>query len=551
MAVIEIAKILVRRGQELQTGIPQLDPGEFGWAQDTEHLYIGKRIAEGAADDENTRILTERDLENVFALIGSAYTTATLNSVYKYRSDVALLQHTTTSTLQVKLDNFNPSITDFGYNPNSAEYTDITDVLKNAVADLFANPGTTWDAEAQRDLRRTLLIPEGLFIVSDTVELPPYAKIVGAGPGLTKITYTNASASLFKTVDADGNDFETLDMRSGVKRARDVHIEGMTLGFDNTLVTATSLLSLDNVLNARVENVVFRTEFDETSVTTYGLVDHGIGVEIRGSGDVGSELCQNVTIDNCRFDGLLTAVRGTGTVVHPIVNNSVFSNLNQGIVLKSEDMLQGPSNGYFSYNSFEDILNEAIYVGENPNNLRGNHLSTQNRFARVGSNVFNEFTTTSATSVISFMSPGNKSVDDYFARRDYAERNTDPTFYYNPLISGTVTIKDSATYKKEILSGSLNAVVLYVPLNGSDQLVTVTYQMSNPILSRKGVITMNIAPDGYVSLTDTYSYNAYPGADPDEPTFNYSLDNIPNNYVSLTISSAQAVTIDYQLDIQT
>jgi hypothetical protein len=58
MAVIEIAKIQVRRGQEHVTGVPQLDPGEFGWAEDTQNLYIGKRISEGASSDENTRILT-------------------------------------------------------------------------------------------------------------------------------------------------------------------------------------------------------------------------------------------------------------------------------------------------------------------------------------------------------------------------------------------------------------------------------------------------------------------------------------------------------------
>ena len=40
MAVIEIAKIQVRRGQENLTGIPQLAPGEFGWAEDTENLSI-------------------------------------------------------------------------------------------------------------------------------------------------------------------------------------------------------------------------------------------------------------------------------------------------------------------------------------------------------------------------------------------------------------------------------------------------------------------------------------------------------------------------------
>ena len=46
MAVIEIAKIQVRRGQESVTGVPQLDPGELGWAEDTQHLYIGKRIVD-------------------------------------------------------------------------------------------------------------------------------------------------------------------------------------------------------------------------------------------------------------------------------------------------------------------------------------------------------------------------------------------------------------------------------------------------------------------------------------------------------------------------
>lgn len=65
MSVIEIASIQVRRGQEHQTGIPKLLPGEFGWAEDTENLYIGKSIAEGAVDEYNTRVLTEKDLHNV------------------------------------------------------------------------------------------------------------------------------------------------------------------------------------------------------------------------------------------------------------------------------------------------------------------------------------------------------------------------------------------------------------------------------------------------------------------------------------------------------
>ena len=84
MAIIEIAKIQVRRGQENQTGMPQLDSGEFGWAEDTEHLYIGKRIADGAVDDNNTRILTENDLVNIFSLIAPGSSVAS-TSTYKYR----------------------------------------------------------------------------------------------------------------------------------------------------------------------------------------------------------------------------------------------------------------------------------------------------------------------------------------------------------------------------------------------------------------------------------------------------------------------------------
>ena len=65
MAVIEIAKIQVRRGQENQTGVPPLAGGEFAWATDNENLYIGLKRADGAARDANIRVLTENDL-NVF-----------------------------------------------------------------------------------------------------------------------------------------------------------------------------------------------------------------------------------------------------------------------------------------------------------------------------------------------------------------------------------------------------------------------------------------------------------------------------------------------------
>ena len=65
MAVIQISKVQVRRGQTRSIGMPQLSGGEFGWSYDQQELYIGNgSVADGAPEVKNTRILTEHDLEN-------------------------------------------------------------------------------------------------------------------------------------------------------------------------------------------------------------------------------------------------------------------------------------------------------------------------------------------------------------------------------------------------------------------------------------------------------------------------------------------------------
>lgn len=505
MAVIEIARIQVRRGQELQTGIPQLEPGEFGWAQDTENLYIGKRISEGASDDENTRILTENDL-NYFKVL-ALNNTSTAASSYRYRENI--LASTTTTSVQVKLDSLNPSLVDFGVTASTGTYVQIDSELQNAINDLFVNV----DPAVRQDRRRILEIPAGLFYLSNTVTLPPYTKLVGAGPGLTKILYTNSTTAMMKTVDIAGNTFETGNMYLTTGSCRDIVIEGITFSFSNSLTSALTLLSIDNVKKATVKDCVFQTEFNSESTTTYGIVTQGVGIHIRGQGDVGSEKCRDVVIENCEFNGLLTGVLATGTVLTPSINNSIFSNLNRGIEFNTSDTLHGPLNGYISYNRFQDILQEGIYVGVNPNGKNSSTLSTQNYFSRVGGLSLNEFTTSSSvTSVISYFSAGNKSVDDYFARRAYVESlNNFNNFYYNPFVRGTTTIADSAVYTKTVIAAhsgaqSTNTFITYVPLNDSTQMVTINYQLASTNQSRSGSIRANIDSNGNTSITDTYNY---------------------------------------------
>ena len=522
MAILEIAKIQVRRGEENVTGIPQLDPGEFGWAQDTEHLYIGKRISEGATSDDNTRILTEQDKSSIVDELGGVLRSllgprdaGASTATYRYR---ALDPHinSTITTIATKLDN-TVSLTDYNV---TASYlpVDITGKLRTAVNDLFRN--SNYDDWQRADARRKLVIPAGNYFISSTIELPPYTYLVGEGQEITTLSLTDSTAVMFKTVDAMGNFFEAENMLDGPKRAREVTIESMTLQYNSapTDPTTPALVYLDNVLNARVEDVTFRTALASTETTTYGLVNGGGGIAIRGTGggfeSGDANLCENININRCRFDSLYTAIDVSGSVVRTVVTNNILNNLDRGVKLYEIDEQISPSNGIISNNRFSNIVKEAIWVNESSN--RTMHISENNFFIQVGNGTDlddNIITSTNTTPVITFNSEGNKTVNDYFHRRLIAD-TSDPSsnFYYAPLVDGLTIIDDSAIFVREIntttnSNGGLTSIAK-IPLTGRDQMATVRYQLYNTFISRKGNIIINIASDGFASLTDVYNFSS-------------------------------------------
>jgi hypothetical protein len=506
MAVLEIARIQIRRGQELQTGIPQLEPGEFGWAEDTEHLYIGKRITEGAVDDTNTRILTENDL-NLFSTL--ANNTYTVHSSYRYRSGTDYIESVQT-TVQGKLDSFNPSLTDFGLEISSTG-TDITDYFRHAIQQIFLNPSNLIDA------RRQLVIPPGNYVVSDVVTLPPYASITGSGPDLTSITFISTASNLFQTVDAYGNTFESQNMQPGKDASQYVNISDMSLKFSSSMTTAFSLISLDNVKNAVVKNVRLITDFNEATTTTYGFVTAGdlrTGIQIRGQGDLGGNdnLCQNVVVTDCVFDGLFKGVRATGTVVRPKIEGNLFSNLTQGVEFSAGVSLPGPSSGVIKTNRFQNILQQALFVGANPNNnaIPTGHISSENYFNRVGNGIhLDDLTTGTGTAVITFLGSQDKSVNDQFNRQLVANITNRTDFYYNPLIDGNISVNDTALYSLTV-NPNITETMTKIPLIGKEQLISILYLMTNETLSRKGNLLINISATGRPDVVDHYSFSEGP-----------------------------------------
>jgi hypothetical protein len=88
MAVVSISRIQVRRGQKnTGSGLPQLASGEFGWAVDSQELFIGNgSVAEGAPYVGNTKMLTENDNLFEFANTYSYKNNLNVQTGYHFQS---------------------------------------------------------------------------------------------------------------------------------------------------------------------------------------------------------------------------------------------------------------------------------------------------------------------------------------------------------------------------------------------------------------------------------------------------------------------------------
>lgn len=535
MAVMEIARIQVRRGIENQSGVPQLSAGEFGWAQDTEHLYIGKRVSEGATADSNSRVLTERDLTNIFALITN---TVTQVISYNYRNNISYIQHAEPRNIQSKFDD-TVSLSDYGIEANTLA-VDITAKFNRILQEIMSN--STSESTQRAAARRAIIVPAGVFVLNEVVSLPPYTTLIGAGIGLTTIILNTPNANMFKSVDADGFDFESSLMQSGVNQARDISISHMTLQFGNNVQSDFSLLRLDNVRNSTIDYVEFKSS-NESGFRGMGLTVNGTAA------GPGIELATFPTVTNCIFDGIENGIAVHGTVVSPKVLNNKFKNLVRGIVLDTTGSTSAASNGDFDSNHFENIQQQGIYSSPSVN--RTNHISHNNVFVQVGNGTsLDDFTNVPQHPVIEFNSSGNRSVDDYFQRQTEANSTTDANFYYNPLVKGHTAVRSAATTTVDVLNKAITPILKF-SLLGLDQMITMHYQLTNASLSRKGTLLINIASDGYTTVSDSYSYTESVDASIVTTDMAFAIvEQFSNNYVEL-VCDASSTTLDSQMEYQT
>jgi hypothetical protein len=565
MPIIEIAQIQLRRGQEYQTGVPQLQPGEMAWAEDTENLYIGKRIVEGASNDKNSRILTDKDLNTIFQIAQASVASANSSTAYRYRADIPYGNQpgqllSTTSTYANKLNNwvsltdFNPVWPPFGTN-------DITAILQNAIGIVASNNtggGVVFPGSGVGPV--PIKIPAGNWAVSSTVALPPFTTLIGDGMGMTVLTYSGAannSNAMFQTVDSNGRSYtENMSVDNG-QNARFVRLSNMTLQFPRNFTTGSqsTLVSLDNIQDVYIENVYLGTT--STSVLT-GI---GTGIRIRTSGIPPTDYTMipsgNINIHRCIFNGITLAADVQGLANRCTIKDNKFTWLETAI--KSDNYLLNTSpaaiNSLIDSNKFENIKNEAIVIGLSYNNPRSNITSSNNSFRNVGCEYAGDGF--QAYPVITVNQLGFQSVNDYFDRQWYTPVDLPVDMIH--WVSGKATISNGATSSVSVLSsGTTN--ITKIPLSNYNQMVTINYTLSNNLMQRTGQLNINISTavdGGNASVSDSYNFIEYTANTSN--LWNFSTDTKRSNigpgflnYCVLTCSgnfnNTLITTLDYNIN---
>jgi hypothetical protein len=524
MAIVQVSRITNRKG--LAENLPQLAGAELGWAIDERRLYIGNgTLQDGAPVIGNTEILTEY---SDILLVGGAYTyqgTAAGYTVQTGSSSGSPIS----IPLQSWLDQF-ASVLSFGAVGDGV--TDDTDAINRALFQLYCR-------ESNPQIRRSLFFPAGRYLVTGSINIPPYALLCGEGINSSVIVLDATSASQFVAVYSDSLQQTGVNIgNNGATPPVDISISNMGFEADGL----ADIFLVEDAEQCTFTDVSFSGPLGQLDLTT--AIDSTACVHFSSTASL---ICNNITFRRCTFGGTTWAFETPNQVQGVLVTESTFDTHYQGVSLGNPSPVNGGPTGFrFLGNVFDNIYAEGIIIAAGT----GMNASGYNTFYDVG-NHFNG-TTSPATSVINFIGQNNVSVGDMFQRTTvYA--GTYPRIDVN---NGINIAFDSAsqlqqgTYLRQTgATGSLlnnTADQTILTFNSTAiRAVQIDYTIVRDVNTRTGVYTIVAGTDNAgtnIQGSDSGVQNASPGV-----TFSVSETAGIVTWKAATTNTGIGATINYSV----
>lgn len=465
MAVIQISKIQVRRGQKnSNSGIPQLSSAEFAWAVDSQELYIGNgSVAEGAPYVGNTRIITEHD--NLLELAAS------------YQFAVDYLSGSVPRSLQGKLDEY-VSVADFGAVGDGS--TDCVAAFETAFTQLFRNVDVNY--------KKVLMVPNGEYLFLSDLKIPTGTILKGETKDGAKL---NIGSNNIQFISSTGAELAAFD---GTNRPENVNISNLTIQ------RTTGQTVLSGLANSTFTDVSFIGQYELTDTIT------DIDVEAPAlfwDNSNNATKTTNIEFDKCRFQYNSISIKSIQSATDNFETNIRFNDCDffvnyYGIYINSNS---GQLNAWEINNSrFEEIFAHAF-------------KSTNGRSTLISKTVFkncgngNGLASSPLYPIVYFGEKTNNIVTDCSSNR-----------YQSALVttdSTTLAIPEVYNSNKTFLVDKNQASIFYsasatpfAVISALNKTYTIRYLLTLGTHSRTGKLTISIN-DGStdVAITDEYQYS--------------------------------------------
>lgn len=474
MAIVQISRIQHRRGRKnAGVGLPQLASAELGWAIDAQELYIGNgSVSEGAPYVGNTQILTEHT--NLFDFV----------KTYTYKNNAQYIQTGETQglpvlrSLQDRLDDIVNSKA-FGARGDGSLQTK---AIQRAIDQLFLNPATKGSPES----RVELILDAGRYLVDDTIYLPPYVTIKGAGENKT-IIESSGSHPVFKTVNESSTigNYNTETTNDVNLQSRNISMKGMSIHSDNGIG-----LELLSCKDSMFENMNIKGNWN------LGDSKDEISVSILMKSFSSAVTCQNNKFKNVSMSNATYGVMSNHDIKNNTFDDCDFDTMFESIVLGKNTVLglanqqTGPIGNRFNRSKFDNVYGSAFVVYNGSNNI-----SENNKYYDVGNHGGNSGT--AVEPVIKFYTRSNQSLGDWFKRTE--ELGFDPNFLVNypyiPEISGPSISSVGHTNQLRVSNYGDVAKLLKLPAGEvASYDIDYIYKSSAVEAYRSGIMTVFVDP---------------------------------------------------------